>query len=392
MAKKQVKKVPKKAPKKASKKAARKPAKTAVKKAPRRKVAKKAVGKRAKKSAKKVAAPPEPPVPAAEFPADVEGRPALGLVCLSSDERVKFRAMTRATFLKTPENERRAKLETLYWDNIARVHFALSYCHARQIRLYRITSALFPMSDESLGQDVLRNFSATLSSIGRRARRLGIRVVIHPDQFVVLSSENPSVVQTSITILAKHALWMDLMGLDQSPWNLMNIHAGKAGRGEQLVKVVETLPDNIRNRLTFENDEHGYSSAEVLDICRRTGCPFVFDCHHHLIHDNLASYDDPSMTHFTRAAAETWPKASWQLCHVSNGESAFRDRYHALHIHAMPTAFKHIPWLEVEARGKERAILALRQHWPNTATPDYGRRLDKITAAEKRAIEAADAE
>ncbi len=330
---------------------------------------------------------PDAPIdfPAAnDFPPDPAGRPKLGMVCLSSDERCKFRALTRALYLKTPPHSRSMKLRELYWDNVQRLHFALGYCHRRNIELYRATSALFPMSDEPLGRKVLESMPATLSSIGRRAERLGIRVVLHPDQFVVLNSESRQTAATSVKILKKHALWFDLFGLEQSPWNLMNIHGGKAGRAEQLIRAVARLPDNVRRRLTFENDEYSYSSAEILEICRRTGCPFVFDCHHHVIHDQLDSYDHPSVAYYTDAARETWSNPDWQLCHVSNGDAAFRDRYHSELITRMPKAFKSVPWLEVEARGKERAILGLRQNWPDTGEAEYGVALRKPTAAELR--------
>ena len=325
--------------------------------------------------------------PASAFPPDLPGRPTLGLVCLSSDERIKYRNLTRALYLKGATRGRSAKLRELYWDNVQRTHAALGYCDRRNIRLYRTTSNLFAMSDEPAGAKVLRSMPATMASVGRRAKRLGIRMVIHPDQFVVLNSESPEVAKTSAKILKKHALWFDLFGLDQSPWNLMNIHGGKAGRAEELVRAVAKLPENVRSRLTFENDEFSYSSAEILKICRATGCPMVFDCHHHVIHDGLDSYDHPSVAYYARAARETWPDPAWQLCHVSNGDAAFRDRYHSEQVTMMPRAFADVPFLEVEARGKERAILGLRQNWPTSGSPPYGLAARKPTAAELREAE-----
>ena len=294
------------------------------------------------------------------------------MVCLSSDGRCAFRTVTRTGYLKLPPRQRATKLLELYWNNVQRLHFALGYCHRRNIRLYRATSGLFPMSDEALGRRVLDSIPATLSSVGRRAGRLGIRVLLHPDQFVVLNSETPAVARTSRKILEKHAHWFDLLGLAQSPWNAMNIHGGKAGRAEALVANVAKLPHNVRSRLTFENDEYGYGAAEILEVCRRTGCPMVFDCHHHVIKERLSSYDHPSVAYYTRAARETWPRPEWQVCHVSNGEGAFLDRYHSERIGLMPRAFRDVPWLEVEARGKERAILGLRRQWPIHAAPGYG--------------------
>ena len=315
-------------------------------------------------------------------------RPALGMVCLSSDRQVKFRTITRSRFLSLEPAEREAQLREIYWCNVQMLHWALTYCAERDIRLYRATSALFPMSDEDLGEALLCGMASTMSSVGRRAERLGIRVVLHPDQFVVLNSEAERVRETSRKVMEKHALAFDLLGLERSAWNLMNVHGGKAGRADELVEAIEALPENVRSRLTLENDEYSFSSAQILDVCRRAGVPFVFDCHHHVIKECLDSYDHPSVAEMTAAARETWPKAAWQLCHISNGHAAFLDRYHSEHITIAPGAFRDVPWLEVEARGKEQAILALHAKWPRRAKRRRGEPLTKPTAAEKRAAEA----
>ena len=294
--------------------------------------------------------------------------------------------ITRTRYLALPPAERDAQLRAIYWDNIHRLQGTLGYCHRRNIRLYRVTSNLFPMSDEPAGEAILRSMAATLSAVGRRAERLGVRVVLHPDQFVVLNSESEQVRATSVMILEKHALSFDLMGLPRSPWSLMNIHGGKAGRTAELVAAIERLPPAVRSRLTLENDEYSFSAADILAVCQKTGVPMLFDCHHHVIKENLPNYNHPSVADFTRKARDTWPDPAWQVCHVSNGDSAFLDRYHSQQITMMPKAFLEVPWIEVEARGKELAIAQIRENWPQRATPPKGFPLRNTTAAEKRRL------
>jgi len=65
----------------------------------------------------------------------------------------------------------------------------------------------------------------------------------------------------------------------------------------------------------------------------------------------------------TAAAATTWPDPSWQLCHISNGRDGFNDRRHSDEITVMPSAFARVPWIEIEAKAKEQAILRLRREW-----------------------------
>lgn len=290
--------------------------------------------------------------------------PRLGLVCMSAGDEVRFRTITRSRYLAlTPANQE-AKLRELYSDNLTRLFAALRFCRERNIRLYRAVSGLFPMSDEPLGEQVLLSMRDDLAKFGSLAQRYGIRVVQHPDQFVVLSSTSEQVVRQSITILGKHALAFDLLGLPQSSWSAIILHGGKAGRAHQLFEVISELPDNVRKRLVLENDEYAYSAAEILEICHGTGVPMVFDAHHHVIREKLDSYEHPSVTEMTRAARRTWPKPDWQIVHLSNGIDSIADPRHSLLIHSIPSVYAEAPWIEVEAKGKEQAIDELRRIWP----------------------------
>ncbi len=290
-------------------------------------------------------------------------RPHLGLVCITTSDAVRYRALTRKRLLQFESHEQERLLRQLYADNLARLNAALDFCTARGLRLYRMTSSLFPFADDEVGGHVLEEFRGELSATGERAKQAGLRLVLHPDQFVVLNSDSPQTVANSIRILETHARVMDLLGLPRSPWALIEIHGGKGGRSERLVETVRELPENIRSRIAFENDEYIYSAAEILDICRAANVPMVFDAHHHLVHEKLDSYDDESVARMLRAARETWPVPEWQLVHISNGRESFNDRHHSDLITRMPAAYRNAPWIEVEAKHKELAIEKLRAEW-----------------------------
>jgi UV DNA damage endonuclease len=291
--------------------------------------------------------------------------PELGLVCITADKKVRFRTMTRTRYLQLSLSQRETALKEIYQHNLQRLHDALSFCKENKIRLYRMTSALFPLNDmeDEIGANLLEEMSPDLEKIGQKAQSLHIRMVLHPDQYVVLSSDSPEIVQTSIKILARHALTLDLLGLPRSPWSLMNIHGGKSQRSEQLIKVISELPANIKNRLTLENDEYAYSADEILAVCQQTNIPMVFDAHHHICHEKLDSYNHPSVDAMFYAARETWTQPDWQLVHISNGEQAFNDRKHSDLITAMPNIYHQAPWIEIEAKQKEVAISHLRSWW-----------------------------
>ena len=297
-------------------------------------------------------------------------QPQLGLVCITTSDAVRFRTVTRKRLLQLTEIEQEKVLHELYADNLKRLDKAIDFCYANNIKLYRMTSALFPFADTDLGETVLKSMSEELRRVGDRAISLNIRLVLHPEQFVVLSSDKPDVVKNSIKILATHALIMDMLGQPRSPWALMNIHGGKGDRPEQLKSVIHDLPESIRSRLTFENDEYAYSSSELLEVCFDTGVAMVFDAHHHVIHEHLESYDDPSVAEMLAAASTTWRVPEWQLVHISNGREFFADPRHSDLIADMPNCYYDAPWIEVEAKFKELAIDKLRKEWLGAKIPE----------------------
>jgi UV DNA damage endonuclease len=299
-----------------------------------------------------------------------DARPRLGLVCITHSEEVRYRALTRKRLLQFGEAEQRRLLRELYADNLARLNRALDFCAARGLRLYRMTSGLFPFADDAAGAGLLEEFREGLARTGARAAAFGIRLVLHPDQFVVLNSDSPQTVANSVKILETHARVLDLLGLPRSPWALIEIHGGKGGRADRLVENVSRLAEGVRSRIAFENDEYIYSAAEILDICRRAGVPMVFDAHHHVVHEGLDTYDHPSVAEMVEAARATWPDPLWQLAHISNGRARFGDRHHSDLVEAMPEAYRRVPWIEVEAKHKELAIEKLSGEWLAADAPE----------------------
>ncbi len=295
--------------------------------------------------------------------------PQLGLVCITASKEIRYRTVTRKRLLQLPETEQEEVLRNLYTENLQRLNLAIDFCFANDIKLYRITSNLFPFADTESGENILNEFDEELLRTGKRATSAGIRLVVHPDQFVVLSSDNPEVIANSIKILQMHAMIMDKLGLPRSPWAMIEIHGGKSDRSERLVEVIGNLPEAIRSRLALENDEYAYSAQEILDVCRQAGVPMVFDAHHHIVHEHLGTYDDSSITEILAAAATTWPLRQWQLVHISNGREAFNDRNHSDLITVMPSSYCNAPWIEIEAKLKEEAIAKLREEWLPTLEP-----------------------
>lgn len=232
------------------------------------------------------------------------------------------------------------------------------------IRLFRVSSAMFPLSDRvprSLwDNDAVRN---ELRMAGDVARSGGVRLTTHPGQFCVLSSDSDSVVEKAIVELEHHAWMFDAMGMPRSPHAAINVHGGKSDRSSRLIDAIRSLPVGSRSRLTLENCETCYSVADLLSVSLETGVPVVWDSHHHVFNDAGLSMDEAA-----DATDETWPKGVRPLQHISNttpgleGGSFTDRRKHSDMIHYIPDAqmkrlLSDTVDLEVEAKLKNFAVL-----------------------------------
>ncbi|MBN9420509.1 MAG: UV DNA damage repair endonuclease UvsE [Candidatus Eremiobacteraeota bacterium] len=281
-----------------------------------------------------------------------------GLVCQTFSEEIRFRTITRKRMLSLGEEQQKETIRELYNHNLKKLVQAFAYCRQHEIGLFRISSNLLPFMDHELGHDLMRReFAPALQAVGEQAADL--RLVIHPDQFTVLNSDSPEVIRNSIAFLAAQAELLDLLGQPRSSWTPLEIHGGKSDRSQRLVEVIDGLAEPIRSRLVLENDEKCYSAAQILEVCRATGVPMVFDAHHHIVREKLDSYDHPSVAEMLAAARSTWPDPDWQLVHISNGRAHFQDMAHSDLIHVMPACYREAPWIEVEAKHKELAIQGL---------------------------------
>ncbi len=277
---------------------------------------------------------------------------------MTAGDQVRFRTVTRTHLHKFAPDVQRQLLRELYRDNAERLRRGFAFCRAHAVSLFRMSSDLFPFADTELGAEVLSELATELGRLGEEAR--GLRLVMHPDQYVVLSSDRPEVVDNARRVLQMHARVLDLLGQPCSPWASIIIHGGKGDRGAALAAQVHKLPEPVRARLVLENDERAYGAADILKVCKESGVPMVFDAHHHIVHDRLDSYDHRSVQQVLGQARRTWPEPQWQLTHISNGRESFGDLRHSDFITTMPSCYREAPWIEVEAKAKDQAIARLR--------------------------------
>jgi len=255
-------------------------------------------------------------------------------------------------------------IRDVYINNINQIIKLVPKLVASNIKLFRLSSNLFSLFEynkDMLYDDEQINY--LLAKAGKAFIDAGIRVTTHPDQFVVLSSDNYKTVDNAIKELSHHAWVFDKMGFPVSRNAAINIHGGKSDRLEQLVSVVRSLPDNVRNRLTFENDESCYNIVDLLKVHSVTGVPIVWDSHHHTFNNGDLSLDDAF-----NLSVYTWNYSGCKpLQHLSNTTPGLENgnfterRKHSDYIHYIPDCQREgllvdVIDVDVEAKMKNLAV------------------------------------
>lgn len=130
--------------------------------------------------------------------------------------------------------------------------------------------------------DVIQFLEKAYRKAGDLARKLNVRLSMHPGQFVVLASDNPDVVERSLEEFEYHATLIRWMGFGQRFQDFKcNVHiAGKQG-SEGIKAVYNRLSPEARNTITIENDEMSWGIEASLELVKLL--PLVLDIHHHWI-------------------------------------------------------------------------------------------------------------
>jgi UV DNA damage endonuclease len=153
------------------------------------------------------------------------------------------------------------------------------------LRFFRLTSDLVPFASHPVCRvRWWERFGTEFKAVGAYIKRHGMRISMHPDQFIVLNSPRPEVVERSVAELVYHARVLDAMGL--GPSAKIQLHGGgaygdPAAALRRFAGTVERLPGSVKRRLVIENDDRTYGLGEVMSVSEKTGIPVLFDTFHH---------------------------------------------------------------------------------------------------------------
>lgn len=288
----------------------------------------------------------------------------LGLCCIFREQPIKFVNTTAAALSRLPRADARSKLSRLCRQNAEALRAALEYCAVHGIGCFRINSQILPLKTHpQLGYEVSElpdgeTIERCFRECGAFAQAHGLRTSFHPDQFVVLNSRKPAVVEASLKELEYQAEVAEWVAAD-----VINIHGGGAFGDKQqaldaFVRNWERLSARAKARLTLENDDQVFTPADLLPVCRATGIPFVYDVHHHRCHP-----DGLSIEEVTELSLATWNREP--LFHISSPLEGWKrphpERHHDyIDVKDFPRCWLSLQiTVEVEAKAKELAVLKL---------------------------------
>jgi UV DNA damage endonuclease len=293
-----------------------------------------------------------------------------GLCCQFLDSPIRFRTATHRYVATLSRAARRTYLATIAADNAAALAAAIERCAELGIGAFRINSQMLPLGTHPVSGYALEALDriGAIRAAFERARELArardIRLSFHPDQFVVLNSERPAVVQSSAEELEYQAGMAEMVGADTVVFHAGSTAGGVPAAVERLERGLALLSDRARRVIALENDDHRFTPSDLLPLCRRAGVPLVYDSHHHRCHGDGLSVEEA-----TEFATATWGIRE-PYAHISSpreGWGAANPRPHAdfIDVADFPGS-----WLgrsmtvDVEAKQKERAVVKLMRDLP----------------------------
>ncbi len=245
-------------------------------------------------------------------------------ICKSLKENGKFRTVTLKTYLGLKEDDRLKRLRSIAVDNLFNCRKILDWCAENQILLYRFSSDLIPLATY-LNQwqwwedpDIL-NYC---NRIKEAAVSKSVRISMHPDQFCVLNSEKPQVVESSIGILVHHNRFSNLIGNETLVLHVGSAAGGKPTAIERFERAFCMLDNDIQRKIVLENDDKTFTTSDVLKLCQRLHIPMVLDVHHH-----VCNPCEEKLEALIPGILDTWQGRKPKL-HLSSGKSRPNDRSH----------------------------------------------------------------
>ncbi|MCM3006605.1 UV DNA damage repair endonuclease UvsE [Priestia koreensis] len=286
---------------------------------------------------------------------------------LSLWEASPARTLTFTRWQKLPKEERLEKLISVTRENIWNTKRAIFYNIAQEIPLYRLSSSLVPLATHPEAKwDYESIFEEEWRDLGRLIKEHKLRVSFHPNQFTLFTSDKKHVTENAVSDMQYHYNVLKAMGLEEE--SVINIHVGgaygdKTKAVERFHQNIKQLPNEIKQRMTLENDDKTYTTDETLTICQHQQIPLMFDYHHH-----QANPGEEKLENLLASVFDTWSHMNLNpKVHISSpkSENAFRSHADYVSLEFVEPFFRLARELGrdfdvmIEAKRKDQALLKL---------------------------------
>lgn len=262
-----------------------------------------------------------------------------------------------------------SRVRSLVESNVAALRAIVRWNAAHRIGLFRMSQQLIPFaSHPGFPYDWEAEHGPELRDLGALAGELGIRLSMHPGQFIQPGSPNLDVRERSGAELRYVARLLTLLGAADLVLHLGGTFGDRTAAAARVVRSLEG-EEEILGHLALENDENLWTVEETLSPAERLGVPVIVDTLHHALNPGglrlRAALD---------AALPTWRHRPPKL-HLSSQDPAKRRGAHARGVTAEDYAALQEALagrsvdVMVEAKGKEGAVLALLE-LDNSASVD----------------------
>lgn len=289
----------------------------------------------------------------------------LGYACISKTLEVTPSSTMTYTYYKKTENFE--KLNDVIISNFVDLEKTIDYNLKNDIKFFRLTSKLIPLATkEEVEFDYITPYLEYYQRIGEKLKSL--RVDFHPDQYLVLNSVNPKVVEDSIINLKYHYELLEAFDVKDK---IILIHVGSSACGKKasitrFINVFKKLPDNLKKCLALENDDKAYTAKETLNLCQKLGIPMILDIHHH----NCNNPENDDIADLMRDILNTWNgKGISPKMHFSSPKSKLKKEFRSHHDYINVLEFiaflKVLKYFEqdidimLEAKAKDEALFRL---------------------------------
>ena len=221
---------------------------------------------------------------------------------------------TRATTVAWLNRQTVEDAEQRLWDlmvhNIESYRRLIEYAGTlpENLRMVRLGSDCLPVYTEPTWgyfwrrSDVRDYCEKEFIKAGEAARRLDVRLSMHPGQFTVLASDTPEIVERSIEEFEYHVDMIRWMGFGKQFQDFKcNVHISGRQGPDGIKRVLPRLSPEARNSITIENDEMSWGLDASLELAEDVA--LVLDIHHHWV--RTGEYIQPTDDRFKRVV-DSW--------------------------------------------------------------------------------------